>query len=1048
MNEREREGTAAEKSGEGRVEEHLRAAFAAAYPRVKPPESLRQRIAAETARHEADAARQGAWWAAWWAVQRPAASVLAAALLLAALGLMLVHARHGRLPERTEISSAKNTPLLPRNAPGSAATRPSPEEQRGNQRITMPDVRTPDKSMPVQPGVSPDQQMATIGNSQPRPEVTQPGAGHAGHLGAGRGTRIIAVADPDLLRLNEGRRAAAAPYSPSMIPAPSPQPMPPVERRQPGSVVLDDLLNLNPIRVAAIGDAGFSAAAQTIAAAAPATDARLQQKVFVHATMQPLSGILSRLSKTTGVTLVPRMEVADEPVSLWADDVTLMDVMRDLRHLHGYYWSRSKRGGQPVYSLWQDAQSRAQEDAEVQRLALEAERRFQESIWQHVKALNAGDAELKRWARESPYFVVEMKHPVMRGGYQLFAALSPDQQALLTRGQTPSRPFGGEDLAVAPLHSLPEDPYHNSPDWTDQWAPGGDIVTLHWGEMTPAQRVAVAAIVRGAGARLAVEARRQREPYSGAPSTGGYLEWEGRVVAAANPETATATLFRWGDPTYQGLSLRVDLQSGGRPWVIYSNIGLPDLWRHFSDGMLRKGERLPGSSPEVDQILSELRRQGRLERPAPAPSAAETPDPVLDAPLSFTWALPRRGPRCTLFPPEIVAALYREIRRPLVLDGPAAWIEQPPSQKPEFRWEKRPVRELLHHFFPGWECQTDGSTIFLRNPNRLQGRLNAVPPAVERFLAGMKAPFTLDDMALLARALSPWQLVKLDQFLPNVAIDEALAAQELLRLYGELAPAQRAALPQGLPFAALTPPQQTLFLQFAQRQRPFAEPWRFQQGGLQMTVGPSPVKGDGRGGPAEDVKRALFRAAFGEGDAQAFPIDLFPPAMHLMGNVSVQDLVGKPFPFAGEDGRWPTEEWPLWKTALSNPRLQHHPLVILLAWPYAEPYADTQSPPASAAWARALAERLRGTGVLIAHVSVGAGKSGAVPGDPRLPHLLFLNEPGDENGQPIDSHATGCILPDSPTLFVVGSDGITRAAFEGQEAWDTAAVERAARAAP
>src|SRR5207245_6801079 len=130
---------------------------------------------------------------------------------------------------------------------------------------------------------------------------------------------------PDRLSLNGGRLAGVRPFSPTVLP-PLPPPLPLVEARKPGSLVLDDLLSLNPIRIAALGDAGFSAAAQTLAAEAPTTDARLQQKVFVHATMEKLSDLLAWLSKATGVTLVPRMEVAAERVSLWADDRTLMDV--------------------------------------------------------------------------------------------------------------------------------------------------------------------------------------------------------------------------------------------------------------------------------------------------------------------------------------------------------------------------------------------------------------------------------------------------------------------------------------------------------------------------------------------------------------------------------------------------------------------------------------------------------------------------------------------------------------------------------------------------
>src|SRR5205823_5031634 len=165
-------------------------------------------------------------------------------------------------------------------------------------------------------------------------------------------------------------------------------------------------------------------------------------------------------------------------------------------------------------------------------------------------------------------------------------------------------------------------------------------------------------------------------------------------------------------------------------------------------------------------------------------------------------------------------------------------LEAPGSDPPEFRWEKRPVRELLSRLFPRWDCSSHGGAIFLRDPDRLQERLNPVPPAVDEFMKQHQGPFTLDDLALLARSLSPWQVVKLTRYLPPEALDQMLAAHELLKLYGELAPAQRAALTAGLPFSSLTPPQQMLFLQFAQRQRPFVEPWHFQHGAIRLVTRP------------------------------------------------------------------------------------------------------------------------------------------------------------------------------------------------------------------
>ena len=104
----------------------------------------------------------------------------------------------------------------------------------------------------------------------------------------------------------------------------------------------------------------------------------------MHATAEPIADVLARLSRVTGVTLVPRIEVADERVSVWADDRTLMQVMRDLRHLHGYFWSRARRGGRYVYSFWQDAQSRSREEAETERIALEEQHAFQQEIAKHL----------------------------------------------------------------------------------------------------------------------------------------------------------------------------------------------------------------------------------------------------------------------------------------------------------------------------------------------------------------------------------------------------------------------------------------------------------------------------------------------------------------------------------------------------------------------------------------------------------------------------------------------------------------------------------------
>src|SRR5437870_2971418 len=98
MSERDRttKGTAPDERDSDPREERLRALLATAHPWVEPPERLRRRVTERVAQQEAQAARCGEWWQ-WMSIRwRSAAGVLAAALLLAVLGLVLVRLEHRR----------------------------------------------------------------------------------------------------------------------------------------------------------------------------------------------------------------------------------------------------------------------------------------------------------------------------------------------------------------------------------------------------------------------------------------------------------------------------------------------------------------------------------------------------------------------------------------------------------------------------------------------------------------------------------------------------------------------------------------------------------------------------------------------------------------------------------------------------------------------------------------------------------------------------------------------------------------------------------------
>src|SRR5262249_33134494 len=323
--------------------------------------------------------------------------------------------------------------------------------------------------------------------------------------------------------------------------------------------------------------------------------------------------------------------------------------------------------------------------------------------------------------------------------------------------------------------------------WTDSdeyrasFAPLGDVVTLKMEEMTPAQRAVVAAIIRSAAQEEAREAR-ERIRENPDPETTGMDPgtWHAKVLAAASVGTATASLFRWGDPDSQGLSLRIDVQSGGREWGIYSNIAFSPFWQEIMNDDLRKGKQQ--HEPRVREVVAKYLDPQTKHEQAPVNEAplrtGEGPDPILDAPISVTWKLALReglgAMQYRLNSAEVLAALSRDLGQTVCTDLMPIELEQPRTGPAEYRWEQQPRRGLLHHLFPRGRCQRDTGTIFASSLDPPHRPLNGIPPAVEQFLKARRGPFTLDDMALLARSLTPWQLVKLQQHLPHTAIDQLL----------------------------------------------------------------------------------------------------------------------------------------------------------------------------------------------------------------------------------------------------------------------------------
>ena len=84
--------------------------------------------------------------------------------------------------------------------------------------------------------------------------------------------------------------------------------------------------------------------------------------------------------------------------------------------------------------------------------------------------------------------------------------------------------------------------------------------------------------------------------------------------------------------------------------------------------------------------------------------------------------------------------------------------------------------------------------------------------------------------------------------------------------------------------------------------------------------------------------------------------------------------------------------------------------------------------------------------VTVVHLTIGPREARPAPADRKsLPHLFQLIDPGYVSGDLYDRTGRYTRVEQSPTVFVVRKDGIVSAIFEGPNAWDMAAVERAAR---
>ena len=91
-------------------------------------------------------------------------------------------------------------------------------------------------------------------------------------------------------------------------------------------------------------------------------DARLARKVSMGAKSVSLDEVCKQLKQKTGVDVWAGKSVVDENITLYCDDQSLGEVMRQINRLFGFVWLRSGEEGHYRYQLWQNVRGQLAEE--------------------------------------------------------------------------------------------------------------------------------------------------------------------------------------------------------------------------------------------------------------------------------------------------------------------------------------------------------------------------------------------------------------------------------------------------------------------------------------------------------------------------------------------------------------------------------------------------------------------------------------------------------------------------------------------------------------
>ena len=165
-------------------------------------------------------------------------------------------------------------------------------------------------------------------------------------------------------------------------------------------------------------------------------DTRLAQKVTYQAARKTVSAILAELTKQTGVTLKAGIngldwQVRDRKMNVFVKDVPLGDLMKSIARVMKFEWASGGKGDARTYRIFMDRKTLL--DAESLRLS-DQERRDKEMADKRAKVLkdfNSVDqlspADLAQLKKDSPFEYLAVKSGIASG----MAAFLKDSPAAL-----------------------------------------------------------------------------------------------------------------------------------------------------------------------------------------------------------------------------------------------------------------------------------------------------------------------------------------------------------------------------------------------------------------------------------------------------------------------------------------------------------------------------------------------------------------------------------------------------------------------------------------